>query len=335
MENYASFLSPFTESLEYKVLPLAGDASTRRYFRVVTEKDSWVLMDWEPFPDSEQFPFLSVQKYFSGHGVTVPKIFACDPKQGFFLLEDLGDLTLERKFWEFQNQENIIPYYQETLKQLIKIHSLSYENQNGKSCTAYKDEFSVKRLMWEFNYTTDHLFKQYLKCDEGNPALAESHKNFQDICERLYQFPQVICHRDFHSRNVMIKHGKIHIIDFQDARLGPAVYDLVSLLCDSYVNLSPDSRDQLLNDYMDNFPHFDKQGMSRDQFAEAFSLQSIQRCLKACGSFASFSNLRKDQRYLRYIRPTLSQVLLQLENFPNYKPIKDLIDETRSQWANL
>src|SRR6185312_10810347 len=74
---------------------------------------------------------------------------------------------------------------------------------------------------------------------------------FQRICKTLDEQPKFVCHRDYHSRNLMLKLGRIYVIDFQDARLGPLQYDLVSLVHDSYVNLSSTSIDFIKRDYID------------------------------------------------------------------------------------
>ena len=98
------FLQKTLSFPDIKILPLAGDASNRKYYRVVYGEDSWVLMKWDPF-NPEDYPFLSVLNHFAKNDVHVPKVVGSSPDEGLMLLEDLGDLTLERKFWENQNQE--------------------------------------------------------------------------------------------------------------------------------------------------------------------------------------------------------------------------------------
>ena len=333
MTELQSYLKPLVQTSDFSVLPLAGDASSRRYYRVVAGDRSWVLMQWEPFQEAKDFPFLSVQSCFANHDVPVPQVFDYDATAGLFLLEDLGDLTLERKFWEFQNQENILPYYKKTLDELIKIHSLHLKKESIGSCTAFDIEFSVEKLMWEFQYMRKHLIQGLLKISLSATEERQINECFDDICQRLYKLPQVVCHRDFHSRNVMIKHGRIFIIDFQDARMGPAVYDLVSLLYDSYVSLKPETISQLLEYYADGFPNFSQIAESRKSFLAAFNLQSLQRCLKACGSFASFFNDRSDERYLKYIEPTLGLVATNLKSFPEYQPLAHLVKQAETAWA--
>ncbi len=134
----------------------------------------------------------------------------------------------------------------------------------------------------------------------------------------MHNEPKYVCHRDYHSRNVMIKLGRVCVIDFQDARRGPLQYDLVSLIHDSYVNLSPSSRDFILNDYISKAREYLPKNWDWNHFEEIFRLQTVQRCFKACGSFSSFYNARRDLRYLKYILPTINLVAQTLGSLPKY-----------------
>ncbi len=335
MAEFQDFLSPLIKTDQYTVSPLAGDASTRRYYRVIANKKSWVLMEWEPFEEIKDFPFLSVQKYLDEQGIRVPKIFSYDKSIGLFLLEDLGDLTLERRFWEFQNQEFVLPFYKKSLDQLIKIHSLSFSDKEPRVCTAYHVEFSVEKLLWELNYAKKFLLKGLLNLELTEEVEAELDKEFTAICEKLYSCPQVICHRDFHSRNIMLTFDEVAIIDFQDARMGPPAYDLVSLFFDSYVELDDRSIQTLMKYYKDNFPHYKDFNLSESEWDHYFLLQTIQRCFKACGSFASFKITRDDNRYLSYIAPTLKFILSRLPDWKPNSTLEKLIRDSRPVWEEL
>jgi aminoglycoside/choline kinase family phosphotransferase len=335
MAEFQDFLQPILETQDYSVTPLAGDASSRRYYRVVLDKKSWVVMEWEPFEKIQDFPFLSVQKYFKEKGVRVPTIHSYDKNKGLFLLEDLGDLTLERRFWEFQQQDAVLPFYRKTVDELIKIHSLSFEDISEKVCTAFHTEFSVDKLLWELNYAKKYLLEGLLGLELSNASSSELAQEFQDICEGLYKSPQVICHRDFHSRNVMLVLDDVAIIDFQDARLGPPAYDLVSLFHDSYVKLNDESIGELMCYYKQNFPHFYRLNLSEDQWEALFLLQTIQRCFKACGSFASFKVTRDDNRYLKYIAPTLNLILKRLPHWKQNSTLEKLLLDSQENWENL
>ncbi len=324
-ETYFSFLASALSSTEVEVIPLAGDASARRYFRVVKDQTSWVLMVWEPFVDDDNYPFLSVLNHFKRNGVLVPEIVAKSPAQGLVLLEDLGDLTLERKFWENQNQESAYPFYEQTIDELIKMHYQS--TQDKRTCTAFNIMFDTEKFMWEMNYAKTHLLEGVCKINFSDNELATLDSCFRNICETLHKEPKFISHRDYHSRNVMIKFGKTRIIDFQDARLGPIQYDLVSLLRDSYVNLGDEMAEKLIEYYLSRRSEFNLPKIPHDRFFDIYELQTIQRCFKACGSFASFFNAREDRRYLKYISKTLQTVKQSLELFPQYKPFLQILND--------
>lgn len=325
-DNAITFLSRHFDSDEFAVVPLAGDASSRRYYRIVFADKSWVLMAWEPFQDAEAFPFLNVLKHFQKHQVHVPEVVNYSANDGLVLLEDLGDLTLERKFQENQNQELVLPFYHQAIDELIKIHYLATADEDPK-CTAFGIAFDTKKFMWEMNYGREHVLEKINNLNMNVKTQETLTGIFTDICERLDREPKYLAHRDYHSRNLMLKLGKMRVIDFQDARMGPIQYDLVSLLHDSYVNLTDNSRREVLGYYLDSAKPYLPKKFSREQFDEIFRLQLLQRCFKACGSFASFYNLRSDSRYLKYIQPTLVKVALMLESFPAYgeflKVIKD------------
>lgn len=327
-KEFGSFFHSVVQDKPFEIVQLAGDASARRYYRVATESEAWVLMVWEPFKDDGTYPFLSVLDHFAKHGVAVPKVIAKAPDKGLILLEDLGDLTLERKFWENQSHQTAIPFYRNAIDELIKMHYPATFDRND--CTAFKMEFDVEKLLWEMNYGRDHLLAKLCKIKFSEIEKRELDRIFLKICTTLHEEPKYIAHRDYHSRNVMLKMGKARIIDFQDARLGPVQYDLVSLLRDSYVNMEEPIARELIGYYLDRRKEVKAPGgkledPSLEKFMRIYEIQTIQRCFKACGSFSSFYNLRNDTRYLKYIAPTLQTVRTALSTFDEYRPFLDLL----------
>lgn len=325
--SIGEFLEKTLGSKEFRVFSLAGDASNRRYFRVVLDQSSWVLMKWEPY-DPNNYPFLSVLNHFKKNGIHVPDVIQQAPSQGMILLEDLGDLTLERRFWESQSQESSLEFYKLAIDEIVKIHGRATDDNkatNDKAasgdqlCTAFKIQFDTEKLLWEMNYGNDNLINGILGYAAKDKVAKGLQRIFCDICEKLHQEPKRIAHRDYHSRNLMIKLNEMQVIDFQDARLGPIQYDLVSLLKDSYVDLNPEMSETLLAYYLDQAKDFLPKNFSRHHFDYIYELQSIQRCFKACGSFASFFHQREDRRYLKYLNATLKRVLKSLSLFPEYQ----------------
>ncbi len=301
------FISQKIGTGDFECLQLAGDASTRKYYRIVFENQSRVLMSWEPFPDPVLYPFLNVLEHFSSVDVRVPKVEAFSPELGVVLLEDLGDLTLERKFWENQNQQMAMPFYAQSVDEIIKIHFLA-SKPIARPSICQQIQFDTAKFMWEMNYAREHFLESV-----GGIRLTDSDQKklqaeFLTVCDTLDKQPKFVCHRDYHSRNLMLKLGRIYVIDFQDARLGPIQYDLVSLVYDSYVNLSTESIDTIKTDYIDKARQSGPKGVIRADFEEIFKAQTIQRCFKACGSFSSFFAMRNDTRYLKYIKQTAQLV---------------------------
>jgi len=309
---------------DFTIFPLAGDASSRKYYRVVSGEDSWVLAKWEPVAEPDKYPFISIQKHLFDNKINVPKIFAADYSAGLYLQEDLGDLTLERKFWENMHQENVLPFYKVTLDQLAILHRLSLDKSNLDKCTAYSVRFDTEKFKWELNYTLTYLFKTFLKIQPQNEEALQ--KEFELLASTLAQIPSVLTHRDFHSRNLMIKSNKIYLIDFQDARMGPPQYDLVSLLHDSYVELSETSQTALLEYYLGIFPEALKMYDNKKMFLYYFNLQMLQRCFKACGTFAAINAQRGDNRYLKYLPHTLGKVRTALMNTTEFPLLKEMVE---------
>ncbi len=324
MADTLSFLTQALGQTDLELIPLAGDASNRRYSRVVMGQSSFVLMSWEPFEDPDNYPFLSVQRHFKKHKVKVPEVLALSPEQGLVLLEDLGDLTLERKFWENNDPMTSLPFYRQAVDELIKIHFHSTADRS-EPCRAFDIQFDQEKFLWEMNYGLEHLIRKLAGVELSEVEGRALQNVFAEICLRLDHEPKFIAHRDYHSRNLMLKLGQMRVIDFQDARLGPIQYDLVSLVCDSYVQLGDDLESLIVEDYLQKaLPYLPAQ-FSRDQFDSVFLIQSLQRCFKACGSFASFYNTRQDLRYLKYIQPTLGRVASTLEHFPEFQDFSSVL----------
>jgi aminoglycoside/choline kinase family phosphotransferase len=137
----------------------------------------------------------------------------------------------------------------------------------------------------------------------------------------------VLCHRDYHSRNLMLHNGQLYIIDFQDARMGPDTYDLVSLLRDSYVDLPEETVNELLAYFL---ALKGETGRERE-FRQRFDLMALQRNLKALGTFGYQTTARRNPVYIQYIPRTLRYVRDNLDNLPQYAGIRDrlarLVDE--------
>ena len=119
------------------------------------------------------------------------------------------------------------------------------------------------------------------------------------IAGELASEARVLCHRDYHSRNLMQHAGRLYVIDFQDARMGPDTYDLVSLLRDSYIDIPDDQVDGLIEHYLA------LRKTAEDGFRDRFDVMSVQRNIKALGTFGYQTTTRNNPVYIQYIPRTL------------------------------
>lgn len=326
-----SFLKDKCQIENNKIAMLAGDASNRKYFRITgAMSDSYVLMAWEPF-DPNRYPFFSVLNHFKKHKITVPEAIHFDEHTGLVLLEDLGDLPLEQVFMQSQKSEagqcsQYQKYYDQAIEELIKIHFQASADRSP--CIAFDLDFNIEKLSWELDFTRTHLFENLLAYS-FSPAESQLYsESILNLTQHLHQQPKYIQHRDYHSRNLMLKDNQIRVIDFQDARMGAIQYDLVSLFKDSYVDFPAYLEEAYLRSYFQEAQKFKYPITSYEQFFYTYNLQAIQRCLKACGSFASFKVLKNDDRYLKYLKPTLKRVQKIMLMFPEYQTFTDLVTQT-------
>ena len=178
-QNIQIFLNEFFKGPNYTVYQLAGDASARKYYRIVQDQTSYVLMVWEPF-DPERYPFLDVLNHFKLAGVSVPQVLSVNGKVGVMLLEDLGDLTLERKFSEASSFSHSWPFYQKAIDQIVKIHRNATALDRPTICKT--TQFDTAKFLWEMNYAKEHLLDGLLKFkfDDANKAALD--KIFFHFC---------------------------------------------------------------------------------------------------------------------------------------------------------
>jgi len=314
---------------DFTVSPMRGDASDRSYYRLhftppVDGITSLVVMRLaQPYAAGE-LPFVNVQHYLSLNKIPVPDILWDDSTHGFVALEDLGDVTLEKAL-QGASREQTADWYRRALDVLLALqYPRSATPRAG--CVAFRLAFDVEKLMWELDFFLTHVIKGL--CAQRLPPTDEAalRGQFRKIAAMLARQPRVFTHRDYHSRNLMLCQGRLRVIDFQDARLGPCQYDLASLLYDSYVVLPPDLREELLTYYLEGKTVRDGHALDRDAFAEVFDYMCLQRHLKALGTFAFQTAVKHTRRYVAAIPPTLSYVRTNLARHPELCRLNDLLD---------
>jgi N-acetylmuramate 1-kinase len=319
---------PFRAELA-RLSPLAGDASNRRYFRLdlaTGPVPSIVLMQLaepEAFKQSEEavsgsaavteLPFVNILRRLAAAAVPIPALHYYDAPAGLLYLEDLGDVTLAAACANGTGEQTAA-LYRQAVDVLVNLH-LKASHPPDASCLAFSRAFDVPLLMWEFDHFLEYGVEKRagrLLPEEDRQAIrAEMHK----LADLLAGLPRVFTHRDYHSRNLMLQEGRLRVIDFQDALMGPATYDLASLLRDSYIALDQELIDELVIRYLEGRARAGA-ALDRIAFMRLFDLTSIQRNLKAAGRFVYIDKVKGNSKFLADIPRTLGYVRRNLAKYP-------------------
>lgn len=316
-----------TSSDGITVARLTGDASPRRYFRVKSEKNSYVMMLAEPFEPARN-TFLQVQRFLENCGVRCPRVHAVDGTAGAILLDDLGDQLMSLKLGGAKSAAEEKSLYKKAVDLLLDFHSRTSAKRGPLpgGVDGFALAFDVEKLMWEVDFTLEHWNGGHLRRDLSDTEKALIRAEFLKINRKLAKEPRVFTHRDYHSRNIMVsKRGAFACIDFQDARMGLRQYDLASLLRDSYYRLPETTVEDLIDHYIRGVARLEKVKLARGPFIKTFDLMALQRNFKAVGSFCSFQVKRGDSSYLQYVGHTLENMRRTLLKYPELRRLREVL----------
>jgi N-acetylmuramate 1-kinase len=329
-ERVAAYLARSGLAGKSSVLPLTGDASDRKYFRVLKRGgQSIVLALHADTFDPEALPFLRVAELFLSMPLPVPAILDRAPDLGILALEDLGDVTLQAHLGAAPSGEHR-RLYREAVA-LIETLQRRGAELASPAFSPYRIAFDVEKLMWELDFFTKHFLEAYRGAAIPSGARGALAEEWRSLVEELAAEPRVLCHRDYHSRNLMLHEERLYIIDFQDARLGPDTYDLVSLLRDAYVDLTEPVVEELIAYFIAlKRPAGPPVQMWQDwekDFRRRFDVMALQRNLKALGTFGYQTSIRQNPVYIQYIPRTLHHVLLNLARHDRFTRLREILSE--------
>lgn len=305
------------ETIE-KTIKLTGDASTRKYYRVHTDKNSYVACLDNPLEIDEETTFVTMQRVLEKANVRVPKIIDKDLKRGYMLQEDLGDLTFLKDISIVDKKEEEFQRYKNAIDLMISIHNVKLDPYQGQFFTTLA--FDKTKLFQEMEFTKKYFLNKYLGLDVETQEVQDLYKKLEKMCDIIAAEPRVLVHRDYHSRNLMIKNEQQVVIDFQDARMGTPLYDLVSLMEDCYYQIDVKNHARLIEYYYENFFKAFDPKKSFEDFKYIYDLMAVQRVFKAIGSFAYIYADRKDLRYIKYIGYAFEKVRRIMSNHEFFTP---------------
>ena len=302
---------------EYTLTPASSDASFRRYFRVVHDGNSLIVMDAPPDREDSR-PFVTVAKLLFDAGLNVPEVIDQDLAQGYLLLGDLGS-TL---YLDELGDDSVERLYGDALGALAAIQACD-------PGPGVLPDYDRTLLMNEMGLFRDWLVGTHLGI---TPDAAQSDMldaAFKLLADNARAQPRVLVHRDYHSRNLMVTgRNNPGILDFQDAVIGPVTYDLVSLLRDCYIEW-PRNR---VEDWALGYRELALQsGILREehedprQFLRWFDLMGVQRHLKAAGIFARLNHRDGKLGYLDDIPRTLGYVVEVSGRYPELAGLGEFV----------
>jgi N-acetylmuramate 1-kinase len=264
-----------------RIEPVAGDASFRRYFRVVDRHRGAILMDAPP-PHEDPKPFIDMADYLCANGFRAPQIFARDLKRGLVLLEDFGDVQMREHLDNNPDDEDKV--YLQAIDALVRLSDAPLANLLPYDEAVYLREI---RLLTEW-YTP----AMGLPVDEDDYNVT-----WTGLLAPLANsaLKPVTVLRDYHAENIMLlEDGDQGIIDFQDALIGHPAYDLVSLLQDARRDVSPELEARMLIYYRE------ATGVN-ENFDLHYALLGAQRNTKIIGIFTRLWKRDGKARYLDFL----------------------------------
>ena len=288
------------------ILPLAGDASFRRYFRVIDRDRQAVLMDSPP-PHEDPRPFLAVADHLLGHGFAAPAVFARDLEHGLVLLEDFGDIRL-REYLDAAPQEER-PVYARAVALLAGLHGCPAADLPAYDRAEYQREAGL-------------LIDWYCPA-VGISVDAAGYRDAWDAVLPLVQdddAPRVTVLRDYHAENIMLIADRdssqgLGLLDFQDALVGHPAYDLVSLLQDARRDVDPATEQAML-------AHYRALASPRGDFDAVYAVLGAQRNAKIIGIFTRLWKRDGKPRYLSFL-PRMWDLLERDLAHPALAPVAD------------
>ena len=313
-----------TENLQFHSLP--SDGSKRLFWRVCPSQPdtNFIAMENAPtdaFSRRENLAYLMIGRHLFQKGIPVPEIYRADLENGWFILEDSGETSLQDTV---SLKKSRISVYERVIDILFRLQTHGAEGFNTEWCcqTERYDQFVMHH--YEADYFKDAFLYNYLDLKKDWPELEAPFSHLAETASKADS--HFFLHRDFQSRNIMVSKERIGILDWQGGRLGPLAYDLASLLIDPYTELSAQERDQIYQHYLLLLKKH--QFRLVGPFERHFPYLAIQRNLQILGAFSHLSKVQGKPYFEAYISPALKSLQRLLDELkdPKLSPLKDVLD---------
>jgi len=309
--------------MKFKILPIAGDASFRKFYRIILNDKKKILVFTQKEKYKNLVAYIAVNEFLRKNNLHAPKTFSHNIKQGIIIIEDFGNLSFHRILKKKINKFKI---YKQLIDLLIKIQKIkpksNIKSLIGKSHKINK--YSQKYLEEESSLFFEWYLPLVLKKKKIFKIEKKLKKELSNLYKKLYFQNKHFTHRDFHVENLMKFGKKVGVIDSQDALIGNPAYDLVSLIDDVRIKTSEKLKNKIYNYYLKKNSQII--GNNKVNFLDDFEILSIQRNLKIIGVFARLYKRDKKDKYLELIPYTWKLIEKRLKS-SKFSKIKAILDE--------
>lgn len=335
---------------DVNITKLTGDASTRSYLRAESGGASVIVAVYgTPFDETERAvarlgraeetnpsarltfandpcAHIEVTALMLEAGLPVPQVLATSGTDAMMLFEDVGDLRLQDWLSDDRPDGEVIEAYRHALELIVRIQDAT-ELALGADSICSHLSFDEAKLRWELGFFFANYFNRYLH-HRLDPATSNAvQADFKALCSELADRPRVLTHRDYHARNLMMERDEMYIIDHQDARMGPASYDVASLLSDPYTTLSDHATEELTAYFIEIKSRSRLKLGKLFDFRTELDLMTVQRMLKAIGTYSSQAAAGNDV-YIPYIAPALERALAGMRRANRFHATRELLEQT-------
>jgi len=309
------------------IVPLAQSGSDRKYFRI-NGKEKTAIGVFNP-DEKENKAFISFTKHFLTKGLKVPKLYAWQLKENIYLIEDLGDTTLfsliEKEKASDSLSEKLLSYYKDSLSHLIRFQLDGGKGLDYAVCYP-RAKFDKRSILWDLNYFK-YYFLKLLKIPFDEQKLENDFNTFSDFL--LSADTKYFMCRDFQSRNILVHNDELYFVDYQGGRKGALQYDVASLLFQAKVNLSNETRAELLTFYLNQLQHRKK--VNQNDFKKYYYGYVLIRLLQTLGAYGFRGYYENKSHFLLSIPYALKNLQWLVDNnhipkiLPELNRILDLI----------
>ena len=308
--------------MKFKILPIAEDASFRKFYRLILNKKSKIIVFARKEKYKNLLVYSAINKFLRNNKILTPKLYSHNYRKGIIIIEDFGDLSFYKVL---KNNKNKLIVYKKLVDLLIKIQKIKPKSKiksitNGSHVM---NKYSNKYLFQESDLFFDWYLPLLLNKKKALNIKIKSKVVLSKLYNKLNFSNSHFVHRDFHVQNLIKVGKKIGLIDSQDSMIGNPAYDLVSLIDDVRIKTSTKLKNQVYAYYLKKTPKVYR--INAQNFLEDFNILSVQRSLKIIGIFARLFKRDKKKQYLKLI-PYTWRLLNMRMNSEIFLELKKILD---------